>query len=118
MEQLRHSVVRVVRTATSDVDRRLNERFIVNLACRLTVDGQTCVARVVDWSDTGAQVRGVSATPIGVHGTLDIEGVGFPLSFIVKRAEDEALHVAFVLDEKDAVRFGGVPARFAARGAA
>jgi methyl-accepting chemotaxis protein len=118
MEQLRHSVVRVVRTATSDVDRRLNERFVVNMACRLTVNGQTRIARVVDWSDTGAQVRGVSATPIGVHRTLDIEGVGFPLPFIVKRAEDDALHVAFVLDEKDAVRFGGVPARFAARGAA
>lgn len=50
------NATRVVRTASSDVGRRLNQRFVVNLASRLAVAGQTHSARVSDWPDTGAQV--------------------------------------------------------------
>jgi len=49
---------------------------------------------------------------------LDIDGVGFPLPFIVKRGESDALRVVFELDAATAVRFGGMPARMAARAAA
>ena len=51
MEELRQSVIRVVRTATTEVDRRLNERFDTDLGCRVTINGQTHLARIVDWSD-------------------------------------------------------------------
>jgi methyl-accepting chemotaxis protein len=118
MEELRHSVIRVVRTATSEVDRRLNERFRVDLACRMTIADQTYSLRVVDWSDTGAQLRGGPKLAVDMRGTLDIEGVGFPLPFIIKTGNEEALHVAFTLDEATAVRFGGMPARRAGRSAA
>jgi methyl-accepting chemotaxis protein len=118
MEELRHSVVRVVRTATADVDRRLNERFTVDLGCRVTVDGQRHAARVVDWSDTGARLRDGPVMQVGSRGILDIDGVGFPLPFTVKVCEVGSLHVAFVLSDVDAVRFGGMPARLAARRAA
>jgi hypothetical protein len=53
-----------------------------------------------------------------MRGTLDIEGIGFPLPFIIKTGNEEALHVAFTLDEATAVRFGGMPARRAGRSAA
>jgi methyl-accepting chemotaxis protein len=118
MDELRHSVVRVVRTATSDVDRRLNQRFTVDLGCRMTVDGKTEEARVVDWSDTGAQVHGGPVLATGVRGVIDIDGVGFPLPFVVRRGEGDAEHVTFVPNEADAVRFGGMPERMAARSAA
>jgi methyl-accepting chemotaxis protein len=118
MDELRGSVVRVVRTATSDVDRRLNERFATDRACRVTIDGQTRDARVVDWSDTGAQVAGAPAIPAGTSGMIDINGVGFALPFVVRRGDAGALHVAFTPDEADAVRFGGLPARMAGRQAA
>ena len=118
VEGLRHSVIRVVRTATSDVDRRLNERFKVDLACRLTVAGQIHSASLADWSDSGAHIRGGPPIQDGAHGVLDIDGVGFPLPFIVKRGESDALHVVFELDAATAVRFGGMPARMAARAAA
>ena len=118
MEELRHSVIRVVRTATSDVDRRLNERFSVNLACRVTVDGRTHHAWVVDWSDTGAQVHGALPMRANVHGMLDVDGVGFALPFIVKTGDSEAHHLAFALDAATAIRFGGLPARIGGRTAA
>jgi hypothetical protein len=109
---------RVVRTATADVDRRLNQRFSVDLACRVTADDQTHSARVVDWSDTGAQLRDAPTIATGGRGVLDVEGVGFPLPFIVRHDRDDSLHVAFTLNEANAVRFGGLPARLAGRAAA
>jgi methyl-accepting chemotaxis protein len=118
MAELRHSVVRAVRTATADVDRRLNERFTVDLACRMTLDGQVHAARVVDWSDTGARVRGAPAVDAGARGVLDIDGVGFALPFVVRHAEIDSLHVAFVLSEADAARFAGTPSRLVGRKAA
>jgi methyl-accepting chemotaxis protein len=118
VEGLRHSVIRVVRTATSDVDRRLNERFNVDLACRVTVAGQIHSASLADWSDSGAHIRGGPPVQDGVRGVLDINGVGFPLPFIVKHGGSDALHVVFELDAATAVRFGGMPARMAGRAAA
>ncbi len=118
VEGLRHSVIRVVRTATSDVDRRLNERFNIDLACRLTVAGLTHAASLADWSDSGADIRDAPPFQEGVRGTLDIDGVGFPLPFIVRRGENDALHVVFEMDEATAERFVGMPARMAARAAA
>jgi hypothetical protein len=118
MAELRHSVVRVVRTATADVNRRLNERLIVDLPCRVTIDGQVHAARVVDWSDTGAGVCGVPVVDVGARGLIEIDGVGFALPFVVRHAGTDSLHVAFVLSEADAVRFGGTPARLAAGKAA
>ena len=114
VEGLRRSVVGVVRTATSEVDRRLNERFVVNKGCRLTVDGTVHAARVVDWSDTGAQLRGAPVMQVDSRGTLDIDGVGFPLPFLVKHSADGMLNVAFTLNQAIAERFGGLPARLAA----
>jgi methyl-accepting chemotaxis protein len=118
VEELRHSVVRVVRTATADVDRRLNQRFAVDLTCQVTADGQTHNARVVDWSDTGAQLRDAPTIATGRSGILIVDGVGFPLPFIVKYDRDDSLNVVFTLNEADAVRFGGLPARLAGRTAA
>jgi len=118
MEELRRSVVGLVRSATAEVDRRLNERFKVDLGCRVSADGRTQDARVVDLSDSGAQIRGAAAMQPDQRGTLDIDGVGFPLAFSVKHGDNGTLNVAFVLDEATAVRFGGMPARLAAARAA
>jgi len=35
VEELRHSVIRAVRSSTSDVDRRQTQRYPVDLAARL-----------------------------------------------------------------------------------
>jgi methyl-accepting chemotaxis protein len=118
VEGLRHSIIRVVRNATSDVDRRLNVRHEVDLACRLTVDGEIYSASLIDWSDSGAHIRGGPPILDGVRGVLDIDSVGFTLPFIVRRDESDALNVLFELDAATGVRFGGMPARTAGRAAA
>ncbi len=112
-EELRHSVIRVVRTATSDVDRRLTERYQVDLPCSLTAGGQTHSGTVIDLSNTGAYVRGNAALEPGVRGAAQIEGVGFPLPFVVKSSEANSLHLQFVLDQAAVERFSGTPSRLA-----
>ena len=118
MEELRHSVIRVVRTATSEVDRRFHERFKVDLRCRLILDGGVHEGRVADLSDTGARVLNAPSLEPGTHGTLEIEAVGFPLPFVVKPGDDSALHLVFALDEGLALRFQGKAAQLGHRMAA
>jgi len=118
LSDLRQAVIRVVRTATPEVDRRNDPRYEVDVVCRVTAGGQTFGARVADLSDSGARVRGAPVLLAGSRGTLDIEGVGFPLPFSVKQSGGDSLHLAFALDAAAAARFSGVPARLAHRYAA
>jgi methyl-accepting chemotaxis protein len=99
VNELQHAVIRVVRTATTDVDRRQAVRHSADLACRLTVAGRgTHTARIIDLSETGAAVRGGPALPTGTRGTLDADGIGLKLAFIVRVTEDDTLHLTFELD--------------------
>ena len=59
VEELRHSVIEVVRTSTAEVDRRQTGRQKVDLAAHFSVAGHgERVARVVDLSEGGARIRG------------------------------------------------------------
>jgi hypothetical protein len=118
IEELRHSVIRVVRTSTPEVDRRASPRFEVSLPCRVTAQDRTHRGHVADLSDAGAQVRGAVSLPVGNRGVLEIEGVGFPLPFVVRSSENGVLRMEFTLDEATAAKFHGTPARLALRRAA
>jgi hypothetical protein len=99
MEELRHSVIRTVRTSAIQVDRRGSARLGIDLACRVMIGGQAHRAQVVDLSGAGARVRGAPAFQAGIAGTLAIDGVGYPLPFIVTRSLDDTLGLAFALDK-------------------
>ncbi len=118
VEGLRHSVIRVVRTSTAEVDRRTAERHTLDLPCRLTVAGQSHAALVVDLSNAGAHVRGSAALRSGDRGTLAIDGVGFALPFVVRHDEGDAWGLTFTFDDATAAKFAGVPDRLSRRRAA
>jgi methyl-accepting chemotaxis protein len=118
VEELKHSLIRVVRTSTADVDRRTAVRQDVDLACRLTVADRTHAARVVSLAEGGARVRGGQALHAGARGTLSIDGVGVPLPFAVQSSEGDALHLEFALDAATQAAFRGVPEQLARRRAA
>ncbi|HUB12152.1 MAG TPA: methyl-accepting chemotaxis protein [Acetobacteraceae bacterium] len=118
MEALRHSVIRAVRTATPEVDRRGVERYRMELPCRLTAGGQTHAARIMDLSDKGAALTGAPALPAGTRGSLSADALGMPLPFVVRDSDGELLHLAFELDAAAAARFQGTAARLAQRRAA
>jgi methyl-accepting chemotaxis protein len=105
VEDLRHSVIRIVRNAALEVDRRADQRHAIELPCRLTIGGATREARVADLSAAGVSVRGAGALPIGGHGTLRIEGSGSPLPFVVRWSEAERAGLSLALDAATDARF-------------
>jgi methyl-accepting chemotaxis protein len=118
IEELRHSVIRVVRTSTVEVDRRGSQRHDVDLPCRLRVGGQVHRGRVTDLSDTGAQVRDAPALSAGVVGALEIDGVAMRLPFVVKAQEDGQARLEFTLDVAAAAEFRGTAERLTQKRAA
>jgi methyl-accepting chemotaxis protein len=118
MDQLRHSVIRVVRTSTTEVDRRAAPRYPFDAACRLTIGGQTHRAQMLDLAQTGARVSGAPPTQPGTRGTLAIEGCGVGLPFSVRRSEDGALGLAFDLDQQAAAGLSQLLQRLEQRRAA
>jgi len=99
--ELRHAVIRVVRTSTSEVDRRLAARHPIDLPCRISVAGAMHEARLADLSLSGANVDGAPALPEGSGGSLILDGVSVP--FLVRTVDHRgSLHVQF--EDNDTVR--------------
>jgi methyl-accepting chemotaxis protein len=99
VEELRHSVIRVVRTSTAEVNRRQSTRYSVDLPARLRIPGQADHSvRISDLSTGGVLVLGVSQLPAGSRGVLLAESIGGQLPCVVRASEDGATHLAFNLD--------------------
>jgi methyl-accepting chemotaxis protein len=104
--ELRHSVIRVVRTSTTEVDRRQAVRHQVDLSCRLTVPGEAaCTVRLRDISEAGASVRGGPSLHPGTRATLDVDGAGFAVPCTVRGSDDDTLRLSFELDAATTARF-------------
>jgi hypothetical protein len=89
------------------------------MTCRLNVAGaDTYTVTVTEISEGGACFRDGPALLRGVRGTLDIDGAGMPLPFIVRAANDEGVHVSFELDVATAADFRPMVQRLAERFAA
>jgi len=119
VEELRHSVIRVVRTSTAEVDRRQAPRHAVDLQCRLNVPGHgELAAWVTDLSAGGAAIRDAPSVPVGTRGTLGVAGLGFPLPFIVRLVDGQTLRVGFELDDIAVGQFRSFLDRLVSRRAA
>lgn len=94
---LRQTVIRIVRSCTSDLDRRGSPRTAFDASCRLEVAGATHEARLVDLSEHGASIAGAPSLCSGVRGLLWLSGGDPPLPFVVREAATGILHVAFDL---------------------
>ncbi len=112
---LRQAVIRVVRTATPDVNRRRLDRFAIERPCQLTVAGMgRCDAHVIDLSQGGAHLRldpprSDADLPLNATGTLQLDGVGFPLPFRVVDRSSEGVRVSFTLDSAAIAAFEAIP---------
>ena len=103
--EFRHAVIRVVRTSTTEVDRRHAARHQVDLPCRLTVPGQAnCAARLSDISERGAAVRGGPKLTPGTRVMLQADAVGVALPCTVQGSDDGVLRLSFGLDAATTAR--------------
>ena len=104
--ELRHSVIRVVRTSTAEVDRRGAVRHPADVPCQLSVPGLPAhTARIADISQGGACIHGGPPLQQGARGALTMDGVGSALPFVVRDREGDTLHLEFTLDAATVAKF-------------
>jgi hypothetical protein len=105
--------------ATTEVDRREAERRVIDLPCRVTVSGAgSTTARIVDISTGCAAIADGPELLVGARGTLEAERLGLRLAFVVRPADDEALHVAYETDAAGAATLARTLKRLVGRRAA
>ena len=101
--ELRHSVIRVVRTSTTEVDRRHAPRYSTPLSGRLTAAGHSQHAvRVRDLSEGGVWLSDAPDLALGTGGSRSVDGVAVSLPFTVCGNGGDGLHLAFRLDTASA----------------
>ena len=105
IETLRQMLVRAVRTATPEVDRRRSPRYAVTLPCAVSSAAGSRQGRLHDLSEGGATIEGIEPDAIGSRGTLTIQGCGVPLPFVVMSRDGHAMHVKFDLAPAAAASF-------------
>ncbi|PWC39869.1 chemotaxis protein [Azospirillum sp. TSO35-2] len=106
IDTLRNMLVRVVRTATSDVDRRRRPRFAVTLGCSVEPPGGRPVrATVCNLSSGGAMLTGAPDGRPGAPLVLRIDGSSRPLTARIKSSEHGRQHLRFELSEADQEAF-------------
>jgi methyl-accepting chemotaxis protein len=96
--ELRSTLVRVVRTSMTEVDRRLAERVTVDLAARAEIGGRMLDVRLRNLSAGGALTAPTDGLARGTRGKLSLPGTA-ALSFSVLDISSEGIHLLFD-DEK------------------
>jgi methyl-accepting chemotaxis protein len=99
---LREVLVRVVRTATVEVNRRHYPRFRIDRAGTVTVDGQPRPVTIGDISEGGLMVTGLpDGIKHGAHVEVTIPGVPGSLTAVVLVCEHHRVHGRFELAPAD-----------------
>ena len=119
VEELRHSVIHVVRTSTAEVDRRRTSRHAVDLTGQLAIAGRDAQSiRVTDLSEGGACIRGAADVPAEMRGVLRLDGVSIALPCVARTTDIAGLHVSFDLDAAATTAFDSIFAELVLRQAA
>ena len=93
---LQHVLVRVVRTSTTDADRRRLPRYRVDEPGGVAVGGRTLRGRVVNLSEGGAMIAGLTGIGVGERGTLRLERHGVQVGFEVRSLDTDTVQVGFI----------------------
>ncbi|MGJ4890421.1 cache domain-containing protein [Bradyrhizobium sp. HKCCYLS3077] len=109
VQRLRTELVRVIRTSTSDVDRRLSTRLNINRPGTLQVNGEAIGITVRNLSLGGALLEQIPVrlsvnTPV----TLAITGMVSDLPGTVTRVGDRTALVQFTLNAEQSARLTGI----------
>lgn len=101
VDELRATLVRVIRTSTADVDRRNAPRLPVRSAGTLIVQGKTVRVEVLDVSTGGALIaQTVPGLVLGTPVKLTVDGLGIELTGSVIRNEPDTALVALEMGEE------------------
>jgi methyl-accepting chemotaxis protein len=98
LSSLQTILVRTVRGATTEADRRASKRYPSEMQVTV-IDGKRAVhsTTLVDISRGGAWIRCAPQLSVGETATLRIDDFDSTLPFVVRNHDGEAVHVAFKL---------------------
>jgi methyl-accepting chemotaxis protein len=100
VELLRATLVRVIRTSTTDVDRRVSSRVDIHRPATLKLQGKSVRVTVRDLSLGGAMIDGVLPNmSVDMPITLTIDGIAAELNGFVARRDEDATFMKFELSE-------------------
>ncbi len=100
VDALRSTLVRVIRTSTSDVDRRISSRIDIGLPALLKANGRSVKVIVRDLSLGGATIgEACPGLDVGTPVLLVIDGIAADLNGVVARKDADATPVKFELSE-------------------
>jgi methyl-accepting chemotaxis protein len=101
VDALRATLVRVIRTSTSDVDRRTSSRVDIRLPGTLKLHGRSRKVVVRDLSLGGAMIdEALADASVDMAITLLVEGIPAELAGFVARKSETATLVRFELSEE------------------
>ena len=100
VDALRATLVRVIRTSTADVDRRISSRVDIRRSGTLKLQGQSSRVVVRDLSLGGAMIDdALPNTLVGTPMTLVVDGISAELTGLVARKDATATFLRFELSE-------------------
>ncbi|MBN8992407.1 MAG: cache domain-containing protein [Rhizobiales bacterium] len=115
VDELRATLVRVIRTSTSDVDRRISSRIDIRRPGLLKIQGRSDRVMVRDLSVGGAVIdQNLPSTAINTPVTLLIDGISAELTGLVARKDDGATLIRFELSDAVSKILEGITTRQAA----
>jgi methyl-accepting chemotaxis protein len=98
---LRATLVRVIRTSTTDVNRRTSSRVDIRCPGSLKMQGRSVKVTVRDISIGGAMIdEAVPNAPVDTPVTLVIDGISAELNGVVARKSETATLVRFELSDE------------------
>lgn len=107
--ELKRVLIRVVRTSSDAVDRRVSRRFPLDVPCELiTSRSDRLAGRLIDLSKEGARISGVSGLDQGQACTLTSERIGMPLQATIVGVDENGCRVVFSLNAATASRWSGI----------
>jgi methyl-accepting chemotaxis protein len=107
VDELRGTLVRVIRSSTSDVDRRTSPRLRLDCAARLKVQGKVTRVHVRDIALGGALIdQGLSEATLGEPVMLALDGLAIELTGFVARNDPDVTLIKFNLAEEAAKVLG------------
>jgi methyl-accepting chemotaxis protein len=100
VDDLRKTLVRVIRTSTSDVDRRLSGRVQLDRPGHIEIQGRKIPVRVRDVSFAGALLdEGLPQIAEGTRVILSVEGLAFELPGTIGRKTEQTTLIGFQLTD-------------------
>ncbi len=100
VELLRATLVRVIRTSTKDVDRRVSSRVDMRRLATLRIKGKSVKVTVLNVSLGGAMIEQAFPTvPLGTPITLIVDGNKVELNGVLGRKEADATLIEFRLSK-------------------